>query len=228
MNAGCVAGVPFEALHTLADGTRVRLDLLGQADRDDLLLGFADLSRRSRYLRFFSAMPRLHDALLAKLLDTDPERHVAIGARTIGPDDRIEARIVGVARYYLPEGERHTVEPAVAVVDALHGLGLGRILLRALTRYARAHGVVTMRAHALADNTRIRHILAVSRGVLVDRDGPVLIYDVDIRPRQRSTGRPVGGDLVAARSAGSHALEPRLEREVHDRRQVQRQQLRDE
>ena len=227
MNAGCVAGVPFEALHTLADGTRVRLDLLGRADRDDLLLGFADLSRRSRYLRFFSAMPRLHDALLAKLLDTDPDRHVAIGARIIRPDGRVEGRIVGVARYYVPDGENHIVEPAVAVIDALHGLGLGRILLKALTRYARADGITTMRAHALADNTRIRHILAVSDGVLVDRDGPVLIYDVDIRPRRPSTGRAAGSDLVAS-GAPAHAFEPRLEREVDDRRQVQSEQLRDE
>jgi GNAT superfamily N-acetyltransferase len=228
MNAGSVTGLPFEPVQVLADGARVRLDLLGPTDRDDLLLGFADLSRRSRYLRFFSAMPRLHDALLAKLLDTDGDHHVAIGARVIGPDDHIEGRIVGVARYYVPDGENDTVEPAVAVVDALHGLGLGRILLDALTRYARAHRVTTMRAHALADNTRIRHILAASRGVLVDRDGPVLIYDVDIRPRRRSTDRASGRDLVAASSAGTHAFEPRLEREVDDGRQIQRQQLRNE
>ena len=228
MNAGSVTGIPFEPFQALADGTRIRLDLLGRPDRDDLLVGFADLSRRSRYLRFFSAMPRLHDALLAKLLDTDGDRHVAIGARTILPDGHVEARIVGVARYFVPEGEDDTVEPAVAVVDALHGLGLGRILLGALTRYARAHGVTTMRAHALADNTRIRHILAASRGVLVDRDGPVLIYDVDIRPRGRSADRPTCRDLVAAGAASAHAFEAGLEREVNHGRQIQRQQLRDE
>src|SRR5690349_9396482 len=109
MRAG---GVPtshaFEPLHTLADGTRVRLDPLGPADRGDLLAGFADLSRRSRYLRFFSAMPRLHDALLAQLLDTDPIRHVAIGARLVGPDDHVEGRIVGVARYFVSEGSNDT------------------------------------------------------------------------------------------------------------------------
>jgi len=229
MCAGSVSptALPFEPLHRLANGTRVRLDLIGPADRDDLLAGFADLSRRSRYLRFFSAMPRLHDALLATLLDTDPNRHVAIGARVIGPDDGIEGRIVGVARYFVPAGEQGVVEPAVAVVDALHGLGLGRVLLKALTRFARAHGIVSMRAHALADNARIRHILDASKGVLVDRDGPVLIYDVDIRPR-RSADRVAGGDLRVVSAPGTHPFEPRLEREVDHRRQVQRQQLRHE
>jgi len=228
MCAGCVSvtAAPFEPLHRLADGTGVRLDLIGPADRDDLLAGFADLSRRSRYLRFFSAMPRLHEALLASLLDTDPHRHVAIGARVIGPDGIIEGRIVGVARYFVPAGEHDVVEPAVAVIDALHGLGLGRVLLKALTRFARAHGIVSMRAHALADNARIRHILDTSKGVLVDRDGPVLVYDVDIRPRRRSTDGVAGGDLRVAAATGAHPLEPRLEREVDDRRQVQRQQLR--
>ena len=228
MSAGSVAEVPFERLQTLSDGTRVRLDLLGPADRDDLMVGFAELSRRSRYLRFFSALPRLHDALLAKLLDTDPDRHVAIGARTIRPDGRIEGRIAGVARYHVPDAADHTVEPAVAVIDALHGLGLGRILLKALTRHARAHGITTMRAQALADNTRIRDILATVDCRLVDRDGPVLIYDIDIRPRRRSTGRAAGSGFVAAGATGAQALEPRLERQVDDGRQIQRQQLRDE
>src|SRR5262249_22953851 len=118
----------FEPLHTLPDGTRVRLDPIGPADRNDLLAGFADLSRRSRYLRFFSAMPRLHDGLLAQLLDTDPVRHVAIGARLVRPNDCVEGRIVGVARYFVRAGSNDTVEPAVAVIDALHGRGLGFLL----------------------------------------------------------------------------------------------------
>jgi hypothetical protein len=38
--------------------------------------------------------------------------------------------------------------------------------------------------HALADNERIRRILTASNGVLVERDGPVMVYDVDIRSRR--------------------------------------------
>jgi GNAT superfamily N-acetyltransferase len=217
----------FEPFHVLVDGTRVRLDPLGRADRDDLLTGFADLSRRSRYLRFFSAMPRLNDRLLEQLLDTDPVRHVAIGARLVDADGHVEGRIVGVARYFVSEESNDTVEPAVAVIDELHGRGLGILLLKTLTKWARSRGFATMRTHTLADNARIRRIVDASRGVLVERDGPVLIYDVDIRPKRRSADRTSGSGLNPP-ATSAKALEPGLEREIYDGRQIQRQQLRDE
>jgi len=176
----------FEPFHTLPDGTRVRLDLIGPRDRNDLVAGFTGLSRRSRYLRFFSAMPDLPGPLLDSLLNTDADRHVAIGARLVDADGRVAAPIVGVARYFrVADGTPDTVEPAVAVVDSLHGRGLGRLLLKAMTRHARSRGITKMRAHALADNARIRQILAASQAVLVERDGPVMVYDVDIRSRKR-------------------------------------------
>jgi GNAT superfamily N-acetyltransferase len=175
---------PFDPPTTLADGTRVRLALIGPADRADLIAGFDGLSRRSRYLRFFSAMPTLSPRLLDSLLRTDPDLHVAIGARVMDADDRVEPPIIGVARYFCSEGSSDIAEPAVAVVDKLHGRGLGRALLAAITRYARSRGIVKMRAHALADNERVRHILRTSNGVLVERDGPVMVYDVDIRSRR--------------------------------------------
>lgn len=174
----------FEPVVALPDGTRVRLELIGPADRADLVAGFDGLSRRSRYLRFFSAMPTLSPHLVDSLLNTDADRHVAIGARLIDSQARVEPPILGVARYFRSEGADDTAEPAVAVVDELHGRGLGRALLKALTRHARSRGIVKMRAHALADNERIRRILTASNGVLVERDGPVMVYDVDIRSRR--------------------------------------------
>jgi GNAT superfamily N-acetyltransferase len=175
----------FEPIHTLTDGTAVRLDLIGPRDRNDLVAGFTGLSRRSRYLRFFSAMPDLPGPLLDSLLNTDTDYHVAIGARLLDADGLAAAPIVGVARYFrVADGAPDTVEPAVAVVDSLHGRGLGKLLLKAMTRHARSRGITKMRAHALADNARIRQILAASHAVLVERDGPVLVYDVDIRSRK--------------------------------------------
>jgi len=179
---------PLERIRTLRDGARVRLDLLGPADRADLLAGFTGLSRRSRYLRFFSAMGELPARILDGLLNTDPYQHVAIGARLLNANGRIEGPIVGVARYFRTEGLVDTAEPAVAVVDILHGRGLARVLLRAITAHARANGITRFRAHALADNARIRQILLASQGVLVERDGPVVVYDIDIRAREVAPG----------------------------------------
>ena len=176
----------FESVDALADGSQVRLDLIGPLDRHDLVAGFAGLSRRSRYLRFFSAMPQLPGPLLDSLLNTDRDHHVAIGARLLDPAGRVAAPIVGVARYFrVADGALDTAEPAVAVIDRLHGRGLGRLLLKALTRHARARGITKMRAHALADNARIRQILRASEAVPVEQDGPVMVYDVDIRSRKR-------------------------------------------
>src|SRR5262245_60333086 len=138
-----VDGMPAERIRRLRDGGRVRLDLLGRDDRADLLAGFDGLSRRSRYLRFFSAMGELPTRILAGLLKTDPYQHVAIGARIVDANDRVEASIVGVARYFRTEGAADVAEPAIAVIDALHGRGLGRVLLRAITAHARANGIVS-------------------------------------------------------------------------------------
>ena len=68
-----------------------------------------------------------------------------------------------------------------------------------------------VRAHALADNERIRRILTASNGVLVERDGPVMVYDVDIRSRRNhenlaELGKMCRDEGVRARLAPPKAL----------------------
>jgi GNAT superfamily N-acetyltransferase len=174
----------FGRPHRLPDGTSIRLSPLTPADRADLMTGYEHLSRRTRYLRFFSAMPHLPARILDGLLDTDEDNHVAIAARRVGPDGNTLPEIVGVARYYRGSGDEARAEPSVAVIDELHGHGLGRLLLRMITRYAREHGVTSFRAHTLAGNERIRKILRASNGSIIERDGPVVVYDVAIPPRR--------------------------------------------
>lgn len=173
----------------LADGQCVDLAFIGPADRTDLLRGFSGLSPRSRYLRFFSRMPELPPFIIDGLVNTDGVDHVAIGARLADDAGHVEPAIVGVARYFRADPDAPVAEPSVAVVDRLHGRGLGRLLLRRLAREARAQGITHFRAHALADNDRVRRILRASQGVIVEYDGPVLVYDVDIRRRGRTPGR---------------------------------------
>ena len=73
-------GTDYEETRRLPDGTRVRLRLLGPGDRAKLLAGFERLSDESRYARFFTAMPRLSETMLDRLLDTDGWKHLAIVA----------------------------------------------------------------------------------------------------------------------------------------------------
>src|SRR5438128_4292515 len=76
----------YSSTHRLADGTPVRLRLLRRSDREKLVAAFDRLSPESRYRRFFTAMPRLPEKLLHRLLDIDGWNHVAIGAETVTAD----------------------------------------------------------------------------------------------------------------------------------------------
>ena len=105
------------ATHRLADGTEVRLRLLGPADRERLLAAFDRLSPESRYRRFFTVTPRLPEKLLRRLLDTDGWNHFAIGAET-ATEDPTDAEGVGVARFIRLNDAPDVAEAAVTVVDA--------------------------------------------------------------------------------------------------------------
>jgi hypothetical protein len=99
MAAGCAKRLDptFAPIVTLEDGSRVRLELIVPADRADLLAGFEGLSRRSRYLRFFSAMPTLSAHMVDSLLNTDADHHVP--ARAIDANGRVVPPIIGVSRF---------------------------------------------------------------------------------------------------------------------------------
>jgi hypothetical protein len=43
--------------------------------------------------------------------------------------------------------------------------------------------VTRFRAHTLAENETVRHIMDSANAVLVERDGAVVVYDVEIPPR---------------------------------------------
>ena len=63
--------------------------MLSPEDRESFLAGFEGLSRESRYLRFFTGMPRLPDSMLRRLLNTDGTDHAALAAWHSGGADLI-------------------------------------------------------------------------------------------------------------------------------------------
>jgi GNAT superfamily N-acetyltransferase len=184
--------------YRLPDGRQVELDYIGPSDRADLLAGFQGLSARSRYLRFFSAMPRLPDFIADGLLRTDRANHVAIGARLLDARGQLLPPVVGVARYFRTGESEHIAEPAIAVVDDLHGLGLGKRLLRRLSAVARSNGVTRFRAQVLDSNRRVRTLLADANAQFVEQDDAgVLTYEIDIR-KTVTAPRGVLARLLAA------------------------------
>ena len=146
-------------------------------------------------------MPELPDFIADGLLNTDPHNHVAIGARLLDAQGKPLAPIVGVARYFRAADDARVAEPAIAVADSLHKLGLGKYLLRRLSAVARSGGIIRFRAQVLAGNQRMRRLLTEAQAEFVDNDGDVLSYEIDIR-KSRKAPRGVLARLLAVMQGG--------------------------
>ena len=201
----------YSSTHRLADGTPVRLRLLRRGDRAKLVAAFDRLSPESRYRRFFTAMPRLPEKLLRRLLDLDGWNHVAIGAETVTADPA-QAEGVGVARFIRLADEPDVAEAAVTVVDHMQRRGLGKLLASALVQAARERGITRFRAEVLRTNEAVlallRELDETARPVV---DGPLATYDLTFpepAAEERMTG-PLYG-LLRLAAAGLQVVLRRL------------------
>lgn len=159
---------------TLRDGTSVRLRPIRPDDKERLAAGLRQLSPQSRYLRFFTDKDRLTDSELRYLTEVDGEDHFALGASALGEDGR-EGEGLGIGRFVRLSDEPGVAEPALAVVDALQGQGLGRTLLLRLIAAAAERGIDTFRCDFLAVNRGMEQLLRdVSSEVRFRSDGPVV------------------------------------------------------
>jgi ribosomal protein S18 acetylase RimI-like enzyme len=150
----------------LRDGTALVLRPLVAADRALVADAFDRLSARSRYLRFFTPVPRLPKRTLDALMDVDQVDHVALIALD-------EGRCVGVVRAVRDRDDRSLAHLALTVVDAYQGRGLGRALIAAIRDAAAARGVRALLLDIHPENTvmqRLVRSLGVSLGY---RDGAV-------------------------------------------------------
>jgi GNAT superfamily N-acetyltransferase len=169
----------YAAIHRLADGTKVRLRLMRPDDRDVLLSGFERLSPESRYLRFFTAMPRLPESTLHRLLDVDGWNHVAIGAEAATRKRPAEG--FGIARFARLEGAPDVAEASVAVVDHMQRRGLGKLLLSELALAARERGITRFRAEVLRTNAGMTALLhELVHDVAPVLDGAVATYELPL------------------------------------------------
>jgi GNAT superfamily N-acetyltransferase len=170
----------YEETLTLRGGQRVRVRTVRPEDKAYLVQGLHRLSPASRVARFMSMKKRLTDSELAYLTEVDAVNHFAIGAVVLH-DDGTEGEGVGIGRFVRLAEALHTAEPAVVVVDAWQGQGLGRILLERLIRAARERGVSHFQAEFLAENQAIRNLLeSLCPGMLMQRKGPVVVATMPI------------------------------------------------
>jgi len=169
----------------LDDGTSVFIRPIRADDAPALENAFAEMSPRSRYLRFFTVRNHLGRDLTTKLTDIDHDRHRAWVAAdvnepsTVGSD---EGRGIAVARLVVVDDEPNTAEAALAVVDDHQGRGLGRLMLDLLISTARATDIEFIRFETLAENEGMRALLA-ELGAETNRaltDHEVLVYDLPV------------------------------------------------
>ena len=152
---------------TLADGRRLQVRPIRPEDAAIELAFVEALSDQSRYMRFFSPVKSLSPRMLARFTQIDYEREMALVA--IDGD-----RIVGVARYS-PTSDGVSCEFAVTVADALHGKGLGCLLMQRLMAAARAAGYERITGTVLGGNHSMHKLMArLGFTAARDRDDPSL------------------------------------------------------
>ena len=134
----------WEADVVVADGGTVHIRPIQPTDADALVAFHESLSARTRYLRFFSAYPRIPERDLHRFTHVDHHDRVALLA-LLGNE------IIGVGRYdRTPEAD--DAEVAFVVTDAHQGRGIGSALLEHLAAAARESGVARFTAVVLAEN----------------------------------------------------------------------------
>ena len=170
---------------TLDDGTRVTFRPIRPEDGPGLREAFTHLSSTSRQRRFFSGVSELSDDMINYLTHVDGKNHFAIVA-TLESHDLKDERGVGVARFIRLEKDPTVAETAVTVVDDMQKKGLGRELLRELSRQAVHRGIEKFRAEVLANNGPMRKLLDDVGAELVEDTGDSLIYDVKISTEKDS------------------------------------------
>jgi GNAT superfamily N-acetyltransferase len=163
----------------LGDGAEVTLRLVRHDDQPLIREGFEALSPETRYRRFLEARTRLTPAELDYLTDVDGDRHFAIGALVRGPDGREHG--AGVARFVRLADRPEVAEPAITVVDAWQGRGLGRLLAARLAAAANERGVRRFRSSLLATNRPVRGLIEEGApDAEVQADGEVLTVEFPV------------------------------------------------
>ncbi|MDT7592562.1 MAG: hypothetical protein QOH45_2093, partial [Pseudonocardiales bacterium] len=133
-----------EADVVASDGGVVHLRPIRPTDADALVEFHAQLSPRTRYLRYFGAYPRIPPRDLVRFTVVDHHDQVAF----VG---LLGSEIVAVGRYVRLD-ESLSAEVAFVVRDDHQGRGLGSILLEHLAAAARESGLRRFEAEVLAEN----------------------------------------------------------------------------
>ena len=155
---------------------------------------FAQLSPRSRYLRFHTPAPRLTGPVRARLVDLDGRCRAAVVAEARGPDG---PGPVGIAR--LARSGPGSAEIAVAVGDAWQRRGIGRRLVTAIAALAEELEYSALSGAVLPENVAMLGLVRrVFPWVRAHFDGDVVQLAIPLGAAAATvTDEDVLADLVA-------------------------------
>ncbi|WP_405905367.1 MULTISPECIES: GNAT family N-acetyltransferase [unclassified Streptomyces] len=137
----------------LSDGTTTRIRPVGPGDHEQLQGLYEEMSPENLRLRFFAASRR--SAAMAADRACAPPRpgYRALLAETKG-------QVIGLAEYEAGEDDAESAEISIAVAEGLHHRGVGTLLVEHLVSAARAGGITSFTADALAENHEVLQLFA--------------------------------------------------------------------
>lgn len=135
----------------LADGGSIQVRSIEPTDGPALVGLHARTSERSRYLRFFSAYPKIPVADLRRFVNVDHRDREAIVAV-------VPPHLVAVGRYERLAPDGPDAELAFLVEDAHQHRGIAPVLLELLAGAARAAGIARFVADVLPGNAAMLHV----------------------------------------------------------------------
>jgi RimJ/RimL family protein N-acetyltransferase len=137
----------------LPNRRRLRIRALRPCEEEPIRELDAHLSPRTRYLRFFSPMPTLPDAVITLLACVDYRRRLALVAEYVGTSTEV------VALGSFGAIDDRSVEVALVVRDDWQRQRVGTELARRVLQAAETRGFHRFIAHVMSDNVAIRRLL---------------------------------------------------------------------
>ena len=107
------------------------------------------MSDESRYYRFMDTLRELTQSMLVRFTQIDYDREMAFVA--VGQDGAFSQQILGVVRA-IASPDQSDAEFAILVRSDLKGLGLGKLMMEKIVRYARERGIGQLSGMTMPSN----------------------------------------------------------------------------
>ncbi|GLX99521.1 GNAT family N-acetyltransferase [Herbidospora sp. NBRC 101105] len=184
----------------LRDGGIAHIRPLGPGDVPELHELVERVSEKSAYLRFFTGGRATAHAYMDAIARPGHHGRVLVAL--------VAGRLAAVAEY-IPDADG-AADLGVLVDDALHGTGLGTLLIEHLALAAAAEGVTRFVADVLTENKVMLDVLShVGLPVEITRSGPDTRVIAALTAGSRLAGTIAARDHEAERASLRRVLEPR-------------------